>query len=346
MKYTNRQLELYLLLSKYFINTGNKDSAGYYLDLRDSLDEAIKVGNNNYKKDLLRLTTYLEKKESEKKDVQAKEILSLRTIWLLSALLLITIVGLILLLFAVRMRNKRNNTLKEMNTMKNRFFSIVAHDIMSPVAMNMQTWDLFQSSYNELDKDSISELVNENTQSSVHLYELTNNLLMWARTMMKEIHVHKNETNIYQLFEKQFGLMRSNFSEKNINLRNELDKNLKVLCDQNIVSFVTRNLLTNALKFTNTSGEIVISSKVKNNICLISISDNGIGMDDEIKKHLFKIKEGKISEGTNKEKGSGLGLVLCKEFLDLHKSKIYVESELNKGTTISFELEVVKNNED
>ncbi|MEI6091593.1 MAG: HAMP domain-containing sensor histidine kinase [bacterium] len=346
MKYTSRQLELYLLLSKYFINTGNKDSAVYYLDIRDSLDEAIKEDNNNYKKDLLRLTTDLEKKENEEKDAKSKEVLSLRTIWLLSVLLLFAIVGLILLLFALRMRNKRNHTLKEMNVMKNRFFSIVAHDIMSPVAMNKQTWDLFNSSYNELDKDSLDILIRENTQSSARLYELTNNLLMWARTMMKEIHINKEELNINQLFEKQLSLMQVNMIEKNISLRNELDKNLLVKCDQNIISFVVRNLLANAIKFTNNGGEIVISNTIIKDKFLINITDNGIGMDDKIKNQLFKILEGKISEGTNQEKGSGLGLVLCKEFLDLHKSKIYVESELNKGTTISFELDVVKNNED
>jgi signal transduction histidine kinase len=345
LNYRGRKLELYLLLSKYFINTANKDSANYYLALRDSLDEAIKEDNNNYKVDLLRLTTYLEIKKNKEKDAKVRETLSLRTIWLLSALLLITIVGLILLLFAVKMRNKRNTTLKEMNAMKNRFFSIVAHDIMSSVAMSKQTWDLFKSSYKELDIDSIATLVNENTQSSARLYELTNNLLMWARTMMKEININKEETNVFQLFQKQVELLSSNSTEKNISLRNGLDINLKVNCDENIVSFVARNLLTNAIKFTNSGGEIIISSQIKGNKCLISISDNGIGMDDETKRNLFKIQEGKVSEGTNQEKGSGLGLVLCKDFLDLHKSNIFVESEISKGTTISFELELAKNNE-
>jgi signal transduction histidine kinase len=216
---------------------------------------------------------------------------------------------------------------------------------MSSVAMSKQTWDLFKSSYKELDIDSIATLVNENTQSSARLYELTNNLLMWARTMMKEININKEETNVFQLFQKQVELLSSNSTEKNISLRNGLDINLKVNCDENIVSFVARNLLTNAIKFTNSGGEIIISSQIKGNKCLISISDNGIGMDDETKRNLFKIQEGKVSEGTNQEKGSGLGLVLCKDFLDLHKSNIFVESEISKGTTISFELELAKNNE-
>lgn len=346
MKLTPHQLDLYFVISKYFINVGNKDSAEYYLDLRDSLVEANKKANNNYKIDLLRLTTDLEKKQEAEKAAIGKAKLFNVSLWFLSALLLLTIAAIILLAFVLKMRNKRNHTLKDMNMMKNRFFSIVAHDIMSPVALNKQTWDLFQSLYKKLDQNELDELISGNVQSSARLYELTNDLLLWARTMMKEININYLDINIDKLFDKPLELIKGNFKDKNINFRNELDRSLLVKCDKDLISFVIRNLLANAVKFTNNGGEVTISSTMDKNKCLISITDNGIGMDEFTKQNLFKLQEGKVSEGTNQEKGSGLGLVLCKDFLDIHKSKIFVKSELNKGTTISFELELAKNNED
>ncbi len=345
MKYVDQQIELCSLLVKCYIYKNKPDSALYYMNLGDILNASVERYNQNYKKQLLVTITNLEKKEKAEANAIAKQKLNQRTIWLLLALLLITFVALIFIMSALRMRNKRNRSLNELNTMKNRFFSIIAHDIMSPVATNMQTWELFQSSYNELDKEMIDSLVVNNAKSSVQLYELTKNLLMWARTMMKDRSVNIEVTDIYEIFGKQIDIMREGFTDKNIKVRNELEIGLTANCDKNIITFAVRNLLSNALKFTSNDGEVVISSSSNKDKCWISIADNGIGMNAETKQNLFKVQDRIVSQGTNQEKGSGLGLVLCKEFLDIHKSKIYVESEMNKGTTISFELELVKNNE-
>jgi two-component system sensor histidine kinase/response regulator len=178
--------------------------------------------------------------------------------------------------------------------------------------------------------------------SSKHAYNLLENLLQWARSQTGDISLNHQIISIKDPISDTISLVSGNAYNKNISIETDLVKDDFVYADIFMVSTILRNLLTNAIKFTNKNGKIIVSAKKKKGFLEISISDTGVGIAPMNLEKVFKIDFKLSSLGTNKEKGTGLGLILCKEFVEKQGGMIWVESELGKGSVFTFTLAATK----
>jgi len=228
--------------------------------------------------------------------------------------------------------------LRELNAQKDKFFSIIGHDLRSPfnsiiVLSEYLTELIKEKDYNEIDK--IGDII---LQSSKKAMLLLSNLLEWARAQSGRMEFKPEDINLRALSEEPIGLLRQAAHQKSIKIKNGIADNITIFGDKSMIATVIRNLISNAVKFTNTGGEINISSELLNNECIISVRDNGIGISQDRIDKLFRIDQSESTAGTAKESGTGLGLILCREFVEKHDGKIWVESIEGKGASFSFSI--------
>jgi signal transduction histidine kinase/tetratricopeptide (TPR) repeat protein len=233
----------------------------------------------------------------------------------------------------------RERQLQELNATKDKFFSIIAHDIKNPLSALIVGSDLLFTYYNRFEDNERLKHIIKLSESSRFLLKLLENLLQWSRSQTDSIEFSPNENSINSLINENLELLKLNLSEKNIKIEYNPQTDHSSRFDYNMVNTVIRNLLTNAIKFTPNGGNIKINfDKTDENYHIISIKDSGIGIKKENLEKLFKIDKTISTPGTNNEKGTGLGLLLCKEFIEKHNGKIWVESEEGKGSTFYFTL--------
>ncbi len=228
--------------------------------------------------------------------------------------------------------------LRELNAQKDKFFSIIGHDLRSPfnsiiVLSEYLTELIKEKDYNEIDK--IGDII---LQSSKKAMLLLSNLLEWARAQSGRMEFKPEDINLRALSEEPIGLLMQAAHQKSIKIKNGIADNITIFGDKSMIATVIRNLISNAVKFTNTGGEINISSELLNNECIISVRDNGIGISQDRIDKLFRIDQSESTAGTAKESGTGLGLILCREFVEKHDGKIWVESIEGKGASFSFSI--------
>nr|WP_236676101.1 tetratricopeptide repeat protein [Chryseolinea lacunae] len=229
----------------------------------------------------------------------------------------------------------RSEELERLNQVKDKFFSIISHDLRSPINALSGLLDL-------LDKGAVTEAelpshVRELKVRFNHTRTLLNNLLDWTLLQMDKLNVQAAKIDIGNIVEENIQLLAA-VNGKDIQLVNEVPKNTIGFADSNTINLVIRNLITNALKFTNDGGTVAIRSQDKGTQWMMSVTDNGVGMPPDIIKILFDKTAPYTTRGTANEKGTGLGLILCKEFVEKNGGKIWVESEEGKGSTFYFTL--------
>ncbi len=228
--------------------------------------------------------------------------------------------------------------LKELNTAKDKFFNIIAHDLRAPISgLISMTKTLIENS-NILTPDETKELLNELLDFANQSYNLLENLLQWSRSQTGTIPFKPEEVDLYEIALSSVVINEPNARQKNIKITNLVPKDSICCVDRNMITTVIRNLISNSIKFTNPGGEIQITFKDNPNDFEIMVSDNGIGMDAEKLSKLFKIGENVSTPGTAQEKGSGLGLILVKEFVERNGGTIRVESEVGKGTSFFIKI--------
>ncbi len=225
---------------------------------------------------------------------------------------------------------------------KDKFFSIIAHDLRGPFSGFIGLTAMLMEDYEELQKEDVITISNSLHSSAKQLYELLENLLEWSRSQMGKIEYHPINLDMYDIVLKITALLEAKSKEKNISLSNEVQPHTYVFADSNMVNTILRNLISNALKFTNSGGKVTINTKLENKMLNISVVDTGIGMSEEAISKVFQIDSKYTTPGTNNEKGTGLGLMLCKELIDRLGGDIKVSSTPNKGTTFTFTLPVPK----
>jgi len=172
--------------------------------------------------------------------------------------------------------------------------------------------------------------------SAVDACKLLENLLEWSRAQTGRIDFKPEATNIWSFIPEICNLCKNLAKTKNITISYTIPEDIIVQADQNMLNTIIRNLITNAIKFTHKGGKIHITAKQVDSVVEISVNDTGIGMDEETKGKLFKINEKISIQGTEQETGTGLGLLLCKEFVEKHNGKIWAESELGMGSSFKF----------
>jgi two-component system sensor histidine kinase/response regulator len=178
-------------------------------------------------------------------------------------------------------------------------------------------------------------MINNSAAQTLRLLE---NLLEWANSQRGKISFNPIPIKLKELFNEEFSVLNGVAKGKNIELKSSLFDNLMIIADKNMIKTILRNLISNAIKFTHKNGKVEVKAIAINNQVKISVSDSGIGMTKETIAKLFRIDANQSTPGTENEKGTGLGLVLCKEFIEKHGGKIWVESESGKGSTFKFSI--------
>ncbi len=230
--------------------------------------------------------------------------------------------------------------LRELNVSKDKFFSIISHDLKNPFNFILMETKRLISDFDEIPdiKNNIVEL----HQSSQQIYNLLENLLSWGRSQTNRLSFKPIEFDLYELAYNSIYINKVNSDSKNISIVSEVKEDTIITADYNMLNTMLRNLISNAVKFTQIGGNIKISYLQNNGNNIIRVSDSGIGMDEKMISKLFKIDENISTLGTAGESGTGLGLILCSEFAKKHNGSIEVSSELGKGTTFSIILPLIK----
>ena len=234
-----------------------------------------------------------------------------------------------------------SNELKTLNISKDKLFSIIAHDLREPFTGIVGNLELLNDSLSSFTKDETENMVQDALECAKSAYMLLENLLEWTRIQKGNSLAEPTNLKLSDLAESAVKLLTTAISNKRISVINNIDKNLQVLADERMILSVFRNLISNAVKFSADGGRILISSNLESDLVTICVEDDGIGISNENVKRLFCKDTHYSTPGTNKEKGSGLGLILCKEFVEKNGGRIWVKSEIHKGSRFIFSLRKV-----
>jgi signal transduction histidine kinase len=262
----------------------------------------------------------------------------------------IVVVLLILYLYALKRRSNKqlkaaharveqqNVELQNLNATKDKFFSILGHDLKSPLNSLSSFSGLLINYFDSLSKEEIQTLARDLDKSLKNLYSLLDNLLEWARSQTGNINFTPEQFDLTNVLQENKELLQVQAGNKEITLYQERTSPLIVSTHKHSITTVVRNLVANAIKFTPQGGNIKIQASEKQNEIVISIVDTGVGMSEATIQKLFRIDSKVSTIGTANEKGTGLGLVLCKDFVEKNGGRLWVESEEGKGSTFSFSI--------
>ncbi len=234
-----------------------------------------------------------------------------------------------------------NRELKQLNESKDKFFSIIAHDLRNPFNSLFGFIQMLIEEYDQLSDEEIIHILKEMEESTKTSYQLLDNLLQWAKSQSGKMEIRRITFNINDVVERNIKLLCNISKRKNIKIINKIRTEVYIRADEQMIDTVIRNLITNAIKFTNYNGEITIDVNIENSNAVVSVSDNGVGMQKSTLDNLFKVGHEISYVGTDNEKGTGLGLLLCKEFIQKNGGRIWVESKLGFGSQFYFSLPFV-----
>jgi PAS domain S-box-containing protein len=241
---------------------------------------------------------------------------------------------------AEQLLKERENQLRELNSTKDKLFSIIAHDLRNPFNAILGLSNLLIENINDFEVAECERYLRVINSTAENTLVLLDNLLEWSKTQTGNKIFKPERADLYTIISEILGVSKTNANIKNISIEYSQADSIEVYADVNMLKTVLRNLISNAIKFTHPNGEVAITAgKTFDNI-EITVADNGVGMSEEIQSKLFKIDADITTPGTSNEKGSGLGLILCKEFVEMHGGEIKVKSELGKGSAFVVSLPV------
>jgi signal transduction histidine kinase len=227
---------------------------------------------------------------------------------------------------------------------KDRFFSIIAHDLKSPFNGLMGFTNLLMQDFEQFSSAEVKNFIVHINASVKNIYNLIENLLDWSRIQTGRMEFNPEALSLPGQVKPVFSLLKNNAITKGIKLEQCISKDIAVFADEKMLHCVLQNLISNAIKFTNPDGNITISACKEDGHVKVSVADTGVGISKNSLDKLLKIDSNLSTEGTAHEKGTGLGLILCKEFIEKNGGSIEVESQVNKGTTFTFTLPAAESN--
>jgi signal transduction histidine kinase len=236
--------------------------------------------------------------------------------------------------------NNELERLIQLNIDKDHFMSILAHDLKSPFTALLGLSEILIEGIRKLDIDEIEEIASSINKSAQNSYNLLEDLLLWARTQKGKIPFRPQKWGLKDICRQILNILNPIATAKSIKISYFAACEINVYADKEMLKTVLRNLVTNAIKFSHTGGVINISAEKTDSDITISVSDSGIGISNDNIKKLFSISEVLSTKGTAGETGTGLGLLLCKEFIEKHGGKIWVESEAGEGSDFKFTLPI------
>lgn len=328
----------YAYTSRYFEEQGIMDSALVYYKkyslLKDSLTvreniESIASMEALYQVDLAAKENQILLNENKLKTGQTTSLLIL-------AILLITFLSFFVFRFY---RNKElNKRLKELNATKDKFFSIVAHDLKNPFNNLLGYSELLTSDYENMEEAERKQAVQDLHTSSKKLLALVENLLQWSSANIGSLTYSPQTIFLKEQLDELIDLYSDSIKQKNLGIELNVDSELTAFIDIDYFKLVMRNLISNAIKFSNSEGNIGIKTAVEGDNILLKVKDDGVGMDEQQLEGLFELGNKKSTKGTQNETGTGLGLILVKDLVTRWGGKIFVESELNRGSTFTITI--------
>ncbi|MGQ7869771.1 tetratricopeptide repeat-containing sensor histidine kinase [Sunxiuqinia sp. sy24] len=340
------------VLSKMAEKEGRTTSAlDYYKQaatLKDSLFNAEKLTKFND----LQIKYFTEQQEKENQILRTNNELQQITIRQQKMVSYILITGgvLILLVLAIVARSrislkrlsvkleKSEMELRKANADKDKFFTIIAHDLKSPFNGFLGTTDLLVSNFDELPTGTIKKFLHAMKDSTSNLYALLESLLQWAQVQTATMQYRFEKVDVHQIAMSVTDLLETNANQKNITLTRKIQEDTLAYADEKSVASILRNLVSNAIKYTNPEGTVLVETIRNEHNIEISVTDNGIGMSKKTSDKLFDISQMVSQQGTENEQGTGLGLILTKEFVEKNKGRIWLKSEPGKGTKFTFTL--------
>ncbi|MCU4155392.1 tetratricopeptide repeat-containing sensor histidine kinase [Carboxylicivirga sp. A043] len=345
-------------LSEWYSKQGDYEKAlsykSEYAELKDAITDEQAMLSSARMEAVYKL---LQKEEQisilEQDNIDKTESLQLarntRTVYLIIAGMLLVI--LIVLFVSFRARKKaehllkeKNEELKQLNATKDKFFSIIAHDLKSPFSSLMGFAEMLALNAESKNTSAVVEYSQIIHNSTKRLLGLVENLLQWSRTQIGTTEYKPSQLDISIQTHNIVSLLRLNAEEKDIVISPKIERNLIAWADENLYNTTLRNLISNAIKFSRIGSVIYVTAGIKNDMIEVSVADSGVGIRQENLEKLFTVDTTFSTKGTLNEKGTGLGLVLCKEFVEINKGTIWAESELEKGSTFYFTLPLLHNN--
>lgn len=242
-------------------------------------------------------------------------------------------------------RKQFEKDLVKLNRHKDHFISVLAHDLRSPLSGVLSISNILSEKLSSFTLGKIEEMIKAINVSLGKTFELLEDTLTWANASLDRIVFSPEHVNISEIISEVNDILKPLANEKNIALINKSDNNSKAFADVYMLKAVLRNLVSNAIKFTNKGGKIEVSVAENGENTIIQVEDNGIGISPETLAKLFNISSIYTSKGTADEKGTGLGLLLCKEFIEKHGGEIRIDSNVNEGTKVSFSIPLKANRE-
>ena len=234
--------------------------------------------------------------------------------------------------------DEKNTQLKALNADKDLFFSIIAHDLRNPISALRELPQIIIENLDTYNQDDLRRMISLQRDAAKNLFELLENLLTWSRIQRGSIDYQPQPINIQEFVDRNIALLSANAFSKKMTLTNAITASAAVYVDYKMIDTVLRNLLSNAIKFTSEGGTIRVTAAEEERHIRVAITDNGIGIGEKYLPKLFRIEEQYRRTGTANERGTGLGLILCKEFVERNGGRIWVESQEGKGSTFTFTL--------
>ena len=356
--YLQQQYQANNILHKLYAEKGQYKLAHDYLSKSKCLSDSIHKARTADKVAELEAIYNLEKKEAENqhlKDEQKRSNEIIRLLWGGSLIILSFLIFSLTLLAKVRRQNdinralnsklqQSNDELKVINTTKDKFFSIISHDLKGPIGTLQTMLELYLSKdITDKDYERFNQFMTAFSTQTKHTSNLLENLLTWSRIQFGQSNFSPGSIDIAELIQQNCDLANYQAKLKGIEIINEsLNRVLPVFADKNMMDVVIRNLISNAIKFTGKNGTIRITSNRTEEKIMIAIQDSGIGMTQQQLDELFQLEKRLLSTGTSDEKGTGLGLLLCKEFTEMNNGQISVDSKTGNGSTFTLQLPVAK----
>ena len=335
---------IYRSLSKAYAHLGAAAKADEYFDKYDAIISLW--SNKNYQSAIREMET---KYDTEKKNFEIahqQQIIKNQNLQrrLLIGGVAVLVVFLALLWYMLRLRDRRNRALADMNATKDKFFSIISHDLKNPAVAQRDALLLLIKNIGLWDVPQLAKYYEGLLETAEGQVELVYNLLNWAQIQTGRMTYTPATFNLLARLRSDISMIRKMAENKGITFVAEIPEDAVVTGDSNMLAIVVRNLLTNAVKFTPAGGTVTLNISpatvhpVPCALYRISVTDTGIGMSEEQIRNLFRLDSRQSSRGTADEQGSGLGLIVCKELLEKHGSELHIESEEGKGSRFWFEL--------
>lgn len=344
--------DIYSNLTIYYAAQKDYKNAYHFYDLYNTVYDSIAGEKKTKMVRIIQAKYQLHKTNRDLETLQEKNMVQLKSIdnarLVQYSLTIIIVVVLLLMIsiiyFLIRERKMARELkaktleLSELNHTKDKFFSIVAHDLRNPFNILVSYTNLLKTNFDSFSNDEVRQIISDLSNASESGYNLLQNLLLWSRTHTNRLHVFKTNFHLIQIVNQVRELVEYNLADKNQQLRVDINPALALYADKDMISTVLRNLVFNAIKFSPKGSQIILKSSEEKDQVRIDVIDSGIGIDAETQKTLFRLDFNTSTKGTEGESGSGLGLVICREFVELNNGKIWVESAPGKGSVFSFTL--------